>query len=861
MRLCRLAAALACGLAVSAQAQSVTFTDAGAGLEGVSFGAAVWGDFDGDGDLDLALSGFTGGSSLVTRVYRNTGGAFADVGAGLPGLYESSLAWGDFDGDGDLDLALSGFTGSARITRVYRNAGGVFADTGAGLPGVSGGSLAWGDFDGDGDLDLALSGDTGAGLITRVYRNTLGVFTDAAAGLPGVTASALAWGDYNGDGDLDLALSGNTGSALITRVYRNTAGAFADAAAGLPGTSSGDLAWGDVDNDGDLDLALSGFAGGSSQITRVYRNTSGTFADAGTGLPGVRNSALAWGDYDRDGDLDLALSGNTGSALITRDLPEHGRRAFADAAAGLTGANVGSVAWGDYDGDGDLDLVLSGDNGSGSGLGQIARVYRSAGAPPNARPATPTGLTATVTGDDVTLSWAAATDDVTPAAALSYNVSVEAGGRFPVPAMALTAETAGGPLDGRRLLPAPGNVGRRRSTTIRGLPRGVTYRWSVQAVDGGFAGSAFATARSFDTGTPRPTLTLAGAPGWRMLAAPSDGITYDSILRNLWTQGFPGSDAPTAPAASCNAFTFDETVRTDRDGDGRVTLHDGWTCLVSQTAAWPVGTGLMVYVYADDNADGTVTGAEAFPKTIALSGTVARAPFGPFALSFTDDPNVLHSQEGWNLVGNPLSFGLDWDEVVRSFVDATLTFYDPAARGRDGGDYLAHTAGESGDLPGGIVPPGQGFFVKVEGPGPAMSVPYTAAAPSDPPLYGRPAEATTTIGETPGTPGEPDGPAQATGGATAADYGPAVLTVALDAVRPNPLRGAATVAFALPAAGPLRLTLVDVLGRAVAVLAEGEWPAGRHAVVLDAGALPPGVYVVRLEAAGVSLARRATVAR
>ena len=253
-----------------------------------------------------------------------------------------------------------------------------------------------------------------------------------------------------------------------------------------------------------------------------------------------------------------------------------------------------------------------------------------------------------------------------------------------------------------------------------------------------------------------------------------------------------------------------------------------------------------------------MTASETFPKTIALSGTAVRAPFGPFTLSFTDDPNVLHSQEGWNLVGNPLSFGLDWDEVVRTFVGATLTFYDPAV---NEGDYRSYSAGASGDLPGGDIAPGQGFFVKAGGPGPVLSVPYTAAAPSDPRFYGRPAEATTSVGETPGTPGEPDGPAQITGGATAAADGPAVLDVALDAVRPNPLRGAATVAFALPAAGPLRLTLVDVLGRAVAVLAEGEWPAGRHAVVLDAGALPPGVYVVRLEATGVSLARRVTITR
>ena len=111
MRISLLTAALVLGFAAlfqSARAQTVTFTDAGAGLTGAKAGAVAWGDFDGDGDLDLAISGSTGGFDYITRVYRNTNGTFADVGAGLPGTVDGALAWGDYDGDGDLDLALSG---------------------------------------------------------------------------------------------------------------------------------------------------------------------------------------------------------------------------------------------------------------------------------------------------------------------------------------------------------------------------------------------------------------------------------------------------------------------------------------------------------------------------------------------------------------------------------------------------------------------------------------------------------------------------------------------------------------------------------------------------------------------------------
>ena len=77
----------------------------------------------------------------------------------------------------------------------------------------------------------------------------------------------------------------------------------------------------------------------------------------------------------------------------------------------------------------------------------------------------------------------------------------------------------------------------------------------------------------------------------------------------------------------------------------------------------------------------------------------------------------------------------------------------------------------------------------------------------------------------------------------------------------NPARGSVAVRYALPAAGPSRLVVVDVLGRQVAVLADGEQAAGQYQARLDAGALAPGVYVLRLDGAGGRVARTVTVVR
>src|SRR5580765_8877101 len=90
-------------LPVSAQ----QFTEMNAGLSKPPQPCVVWGDYDGDGDLDVLVAGLGSHDIPFTTIYKNTGGTFTNSGIVIQGLSRATAAWGDFDGDGNLDLAMT----------------------------------------------------------------------------------------------------------------------------------------------------------------------------------------------------------------------------------------------------------------------------------------------------------------------------------------------------------------------------------------------------------------------------------------------------------------------------------------------------------------------------------------------------------------------------------------------------------------------------------------------------------------------------------------------------------------------------------------------------------------------------------
>ncbi len=226
-----------------------------------------------------------------------------------------SLAWGDYDNDGDEDL----FLAVDGLNKMMRNDGNdVFTDvsTAVGLTHTAFSTgCAFGDLDNDGDLDLFVVTSSGGGELDLLYEN-LGagssfVFQSVASTSSGITETnsvrGMAFLDYNRDGLLDIYI--NTNSSDI--VYKNLGNLQFEEVSSTIGVSSANgtevgVVPTDINNDGWIDI----FTGNRSSVSnKLFLNDgTGNFSDittsAGIDAVGLGMGVLSF-DYDNDLDMDL----------------------------------------------------------------------------------------------------------------------------------------------------------------------------------------------------------------------------------------------------------------------------------------------------------------------------------------------------------------------------------------------------------------------------------------------------------------------------------------------------------------------------------------------------------------------------
>lgn len=325
----------------------------------------TFGDYDGDGDLDIFVPVEDLAPGLADRLFENDGeGKFTDVAAARgvqnPGGMSRGAVFCDLDNDGDLDLLAANMPpGQARTrhvpTTLFRN-----ELVESGKPSFT-------------DLTRA------AGLMRAGNEN------DVKIGGIGDTAGGVGCADYDRDGDLDLFWK-NTDADIDNALFRNEGGwRFTDvtAAAGVAlqgklkdSNAQGSPNWIDFDQDGWIDLLVTNERdskvllrnrgdGGFEDITRARRPPNA--------LPFI-NPGYAQGaciaDFDHDGDMDVFLPmADQAGRMIKNRLREQGALVFEDvtakSGAGLIRGTRGCVA-ADFDNDGHVDLYLN--NGGPSNI-------------------------------------------------------------------------------------------------------------------------------------------------------------------------------------------------------------------------------------------------------------------------------------------------------------------------------------------------------------------------------------------------------------------------------------------------------------------------------------------------------------
>lgn len=348
----------------------------------IGLGGASFVDLDLDGDPDVICVGDWNG---LIAVYENDGtGHFIDRSAGVPTINATNgkggggLTAGDYDGDGDLDVFISCYRASDVLLRNDGNFQFTDVSAPAGITGGlgQGGGTAFGDVDGDGDLDLYVSnyttGNGPYGLDTnRLYVNqgdgtfidrysTLGLTTGDQPTLVGCFI------DFDLDGDPDIYEGNDKGTGCTERqnwLYENVGGTFVDITATSGTESCTDtmaIGVGDFDRNGWPDIYCTQTAAAPGN-TLIMNNGDGTFDQRNLDF-GVASFALAWGatffDHDNDGDLGIYVCN-----VIEPD------RLY-DMQGGMTAVDIGpamgvhsdgrsyNVSTADIDADGDLDLLI-----------------------------------------------------------------------------------------------------------------------------------------------------------------------------------------------------------------------------------------------------------------------------------------------------------------------------------------------------------------------------------------------------------------------------------------------------------------------------------------------------------------------
>jgi uncharacterized protein (TIGR03437 family) len=347
-------------------------------------------DLNGDGRLDIVAASGTPyviagdhGSGDVSVLLGNGDGSFRAGSVAPAGMTPVAVAAADFNGDNIVDVVTAN-QGSNDLTYLVGKASGGFQPgisiplTGAGtsLPAQPS-ALLTADFNRDRRPDLAVA-DYGSGQVTVLLAGANGGFSSPVSLPVGNNPSGLASADFNGDGNPDLAVAdaGMNGTGDVM-VFAGAGGGFTPSSTLAAGSHPVAVVAGDFNHDGKMDLASVSegtFGADQGGVYLLAGNGDGTFQKAVVYPAGANPSAIAMGDFNRDGNPDLAVLSNTtasgASQLVV--LLGSGGGTFTALPPMMIAAGAQAIAAADFNNDGTLDVAVTDGFGANSGVGLMA---------------------------------------------------------------------------------------------------------------------------------------------------------------------------------------------------------------------------------------------------------------------------------------------------------------------------------------------------------------------------------------------------------------------------------------------------------------------------------------------------------
>jgi hypothetical protein len=335
---------------IPSQCNTTSFVAASNFAAGSNPRSVAVGDLNGDGKLDLALANeFSDNVSILTGDGNGVFGAPTNFAVAVKPV---SVSMGDFNGDGKLDLAVAN-SGSANLSILLGTGTATFGAATNFAVGTTPDAVAVGDLNTDGKLDLAVAnfGSNNVSILLGNGTGTFGVATNFAAG---TGSEHIAVADFNGDGKLDLAVS-NQLSNNVSILLGNGTGGFTGPTHFAVSSNAYWVSSADFDEDSKLDLAVVNF--NSSNISILKGTGTGSFIGPTNFTVGERPISVEPGDFNGDSKLDLSVVNfisNSVSILLGT-----GNGTFSVATNFAVGTNPRSVTLGDFNGDGKVDLATA----------------------------------------------------------------------------------------------------------------------------------------------------------------------------------------------------------------------------------------------------------------------------------------------------------------------------------------------------------------------------------------------------------------------------------------------------------------------------------------------------------------------